>query len=212
MPQHIVRQGECFSSIAADYGFFWETLWKHPENARLARERRDPNVLFPGDVVYVPEKQIKEHLGQTEKRHTFQRKGTPALLRLRLLSEGAPRSGIDYRLVIDGSLFSGTTDGDGRLKVSIPPGARKGMLVLLLGEQTEEYALDLGCIDPADKLSGAQARLRNLGYDARAEDARGDEVHRVTGALSAFQRDHQLPITGQLDAGTTAKIKEIFGG
>jgi hypothetical protein len=35
MPKHTVAEGECLSSIAHRYGFFWKTLWDHPENARV---------------------------------------------------------------------------------------------------------------------------------------------------------------------------------
>ncbi|MGC9973362.1 MAG: LysM domain-containing protein [Bryobacteraceae bacterium] len=49
MPVHVVKQGDCMSSIADQYGFFWETLWNHERNAQLKERRKNPNVLMAGD-------------------------------------------------------------------------------------------------------------------------------------------------------------------
>jgi hypothetical protein len=35
MPVHIVKQRDCMSSIADQYGFFWETRWNHERNGEL---------------------------------------------------------------------------------------------------------------------------------------------------------------------------------
>jgi N-acetylmuramoyl-L-alanine amidase len=62
MPNHNVVQGDCVLSIAEQYGFFWETVWNHPSNAELKKKREDPAILYPGDVVFVPEKRLKDCL------------------------------------------------------------------------------------------------------------------------------------------------------
>ena len=64
MPIHNVTQGDCFLSIAEANGFFWETLWNHPENKTLKAERKDPAVLLPGDKVFVPDNHKKDVSGQ----------------------------------------------------------------------------------------------------------------------------------------------------
>lgn len=86
MPQEYkARQGDCISSIAADNGFFWETLWNHPDNAALKKKRNDPNVLLPGDIVHVPDKEARIEKSATEQKHVFKRKSVPAKLRMRLV-------------------------------------------------------------------------------------------------------------------------------
>lgn len=84
------RLGDCISSIAYEHGFFWETLWNHPQNAELKSDRKEPNVLKEGDIVYIPDLTLKEESGASEKRHRFKLKGVPAKLRLRIMEEPKP--------------------------------------------------------------------------------------------------------------------------
>lgn len=90
MPDYTVKQGDCLSSIGDKYGIFWEKIWNHPKNSSLKAKRQDPNVLYPGDVVFVPEKEEREESGATEQKHRFRKKGTPAKLRLRVIEEESP--------------------------------------------------------------------------------------------------------------------------
>src|SRR5215831_17670112 len=120
MAYHTVRQGECLSSISERYGFKWQTLWDDEHNSDLKRERHDPNVLYPDDVVYIPDKRLKEESGATDQRHHFKLTGVPAKLRIRLMADDEPRCHERYTLDVDGRLFTGETDGDGWLKQSVP--------------------------------------------------------------------------------------------
>src|SRR6266704_2359474 len=149
MPTHEVELGDCFSSIAEQYGFFWSTLWNHADNADLKELRQDPNVLLKGDVVVIPDKTLKHESCATEQEHKFKKKGTPAKIKIRLLLEDKPRKDEPYKLAIDGKWFKdGKTDGDGYLTQSIPAGAVHGLLRVGKGEDVDEYELELGTLDP----------------------------------------------------------------
>ena len=138
MPTHTVVQGECLISIADKYGFFWETLWNHPENAELKQKRTDPEILNPGDLVFIPEKRIKEVSEPTDQVHKYRLKNTPAKFRVRLLDDaGEPRANLQYILEIDGQEFTGKTSSSGEIRVSVPPESQKGTLILV--DENEEY-------------------------------------------------------------------------
>ena len=203
---YTVKEGDGISSIAFRFGLFPESVWDDPKNRNLKERRKDPNVLFPGDVVYVRDKELKEVEGTTEQRHRFRRKGVPEVLRLRFLDEGGePRADIPYVLDVDGTLLDGTTDADGVLACRVPPNARHGSLTLGSGEEQEVLDLRLGHLDPVTEITGVQGRLDNLGYDCGDELGElGDETRR---ALCRFQTDHRLPVTGEADDATRQALE-----
>jgi hypothetical protein len=202
--EHKVKQGDTVASVAERYGLFPDTVWDDPANADLKKLRKDPNVLKPGDVLVIRDKEAKEESGAAEQRHRFRKKGVPAKFRLQLMEDDEPRANLDYVLEVDGGLFRGTTDGDGWLEQVIPPEAKKG--VLLIGEE-ERFELQLGHIDPVTEVSGAQSRLNNLGYDCGRPDGKlGDKT---AAALRSFQQQQGLTVTGELDQATQDKLVEI---
>ena len=205
MPDHLVAQGECLTSIADQYGFFWQTLWAHPRNASLNASGRHPNMLFPGDVVHIPEKTPKEYACETGARHRFKRRGVPAKLRLRLLWDDEPRTGEAYSLDIDGALRSGSVGSDGIVEVRIPSAAKRGVLIVGEGERRMTYQLALGHVDPIDEISGVKARLKNLGFTCGGADSHLDE--QTQEALRAFQGSRGLEPTGEIDGATLAELR-----
>ena len=158
---YVVKPGDCLSKIAAAFGFDWQTLWNLPENAELKRQRKDPNVLYPGDQLFVPELRLKELDAATDQVHTYRLKGTPAKVRLRFLEDGEPRAGESYILIIDGAGRSGTLDSEGRLEEPIPPEADSVTIIIA---DEHPIVLKLGSVDPVNTISGVQGRLSNLGF------------------------------------------------
>jgi hypothetical protein len=205
---HVVIQGDCMNSIAADHGFFWRTLWDHPANAAIVGKRKDPNILLRGDRVHIPEKRRRMEECPTTRVHRFRVRNVPAKLNLRLLTEdGDPRSGLEYVVTIDGHTRKGTTDAEGYMRLSIPPNAREG--TLLLPESEEEYELSLGHIDPITEVSGVQARLSNLGY--YFGEVSGAMDPKTRGALWRFQSNAGMNPTGELDDETRAALQQAYG-
>ena len=207
MPEYTVRQGDTTASIAYEAGFLWETIWNHGNNAELKRQRGNPNVLYPGDVLFVPELQPKEEAGATEQRHRFRRRGVPEKLRIRLLDENdEPRSGLPYVLEIDGGLFEGTTNDEGVIEHPISPAARGGRLTV--GESGEErYRLNLGHLDPIQEITGVQGRLRNLGM--YLGEVNGEMTPETVEAIREFQRHRNLEENGALDDETRRQLADL---
>lgn len=206
---HTVIQGECLSSIAEEHGFFWETLWNHPDNKKLQELRRDPNILSPGDVVFIPDKRVKEVSEPTNQLHKFRVKNAPAKLKLRLLRGAEPRAGEPYVLIIDDvEIKRDKIPPDGTVEVSIPPRAKQGRLVLGAGESAETYVLQLGHLDPLEALAGVKARLNSLGFDCgKPNDEMNEQTSRAIADFQAYI-NHAEP-NGQLDATTREALGRL---
>jgi len=202
-----VKQGDCISSIAFEHGFFADTIWNHPNNAELKKKRQDPNVLMPGDDVFIPDKRLKEVSEPTNNVYKFRCKNTPEKFRLQLLIDGEPRAGEEYELEIEDLKFSGKTDGQGRLEQSIPPNAKKGKLLLANGE--EVYQLQLGRLNPSDEITGAQGRLWNLGFYFGAIDGKMSDELEI--AIQEFQFAHDIEPDGELNQATKDAIERAYG-
>ena len=208
MTDRRVRQGDCISSLASDFGFHPDTIWNEPDNQELKAKREDSNVLHPNDVVTIPEKRTGEATGETGKRHSFRRKGRPERLRIICLDyEREPIRHTAYDLWIDGTHRNGTTDGEGLVDEAIPPDAKTGKLVVGENGDREEYKLLIGQLDPLDEVSGMQGRLANLGFDPGPID--GIHGPLTKRALERFQYIEQLERTGNFDAKTRGKLGEL---
>jgi hypothetical protein len=201
MPTYTVQQGDCVSSIADQYGLLWKTVWNHPNNANLRQLRKDPNVLYPGDQLFVPDLTEKEVARPTDQRHKFVKKGDPAKLKIRLLDQDKPRVGVPYTLEIDGVLKSGVTDSGGFVRQPLPPGAQRGKLMVGDGPTKDVFELQFGALDPIETENGIRGRLISLGFG-------GDNLSE---ALKAFQQKEGLTVTGEADDATKSRLQERYG-
>jgi N-acetylmuramoyl-L-alanine amidase len=219
--KYTVKQGESISSIAYTNDFFPETIWNHPDNAELKKTRVDPNALYPGDIVVIPEKDLKEENCAPEQRHRFRRKGVPAKLQIQFLDEeGKPRAEIPYILDIKTKsgrvvpFINNKTNEQGYLKESIPPDAAEGKLTVGEGEEQEVHKIKLGHIDPIDTISGVQARLNNMGFVCGKEDGKLNIKTRL--AVEEFQAKYKLkpldPEAEEIDRETLDKIDAVYSG
>lgn len=208
MPKvHDVQPGEGISSLGEKYGLSPDAIWSHPDNADLKSRRPDGNVLLPGDRLTIPDKQMKTVSVATGRVHRFRRLGVPAKLRLQLVLNDKPRADEEYRLEVGGRVIEGRTDADGVLEAPVPPQAREARLLLGPAPDAQEIRLQLGRLDPHAEVTGVQNRLVNLGHLDGPPSGAWDKPTRR--ALRAFQRKSGLPVTGEADEATRAKLSEI---
>jgi hypothetical protein len=161
--------GDSIPSVAARSGHFWQTIWDDPANEPLKAARRNPNVLAIGDIVNVPELRIEPRTCGTGKRHVFQRRGIPSLLRVQLREQGQARAGLLYRIALDsGEVIDGTTDDKGVLEVPLSPTSRRAALAV--DGEPVTWILDIGALQPADSATGIRQRLINIGMVAEDDD------------------------------------------
>lgn len=206
--RYVIEQGDCVSSVAEKFGFFSATVWDYAGNSELRKLRKDPNILYPGDILVIPPKEIKEYVCETGKKHTFIKKAEKTKFSLRLLQEGKPRSGVSFILSIGSFKEKGKTDSDGFVNAEIPSNATRGKLSILHKDEiVEEYEIELGHLDPLDEIAGIQKRLKNLGFEC---DESGELDKRTNASIAAFRSKHNLQGEG-IDEQFVAKLKEIHG-
>lgn len=75
---YTVRRGDTLSHIAARHGLAnWRTIYNAtPENDEFRRTHPDPNLIFPGDRVFVPNPRQKQETVPTTTRTRFRVRGT----------------------------------------------------------------------------------------------------------------------------------------
>jgi N-acetylmuramoyl-L-alanine amidase len=215
MPRnHTVKQGDCLSSIAKKYGFpDYKVIWDDGSNAQLKQKRKDPNILFPGDVVVIPDIDLKQVDKSTEQKHNFVLDVETVKLQLIVKDdEGKPYANCRYELKIDDKKFDGTTDGSGKIIQEIAPDASSGEVALYSKEGEAEsvitvFKLELGHLDPVAEMTGIQARLNNLGFICGKVD--GIIGPMTEDALKAFQAKNGLSVTGSADQATKDKLAQL---
>ena len=214
---HVVLPGECLASLAHAYGFGeGRTIWAHPDNAELRKKRPDPGSLVPGDVAAIPDKEAKNEICSSGRRHAFRVRRARAWLRLFLRDDdGSPLADRKYWLVVGNSGFEGRTDERGLLQQKVPPDAQDADLVVWMDEEDSEaevlaVSLWLGHLHPVETVPGAQARLTSLGYPCGNPEGEADAATRE--AVRAFQKDQGLPDTGALDAPTLERLRKVYQG
>ena len=217
MSYYTVRQGDCLSSIANSLGFAdFETIYQHPENAEFRKKRPNPNIICPGDVLFIPERKTKEHNAATDKKHSFVLKRAHVRLRLRLEDDvHQPYRATPYKLRIGNQHWTGSTNGSGMVDEEIPADAVEGELTIFPSSLPEDpgytFSLQLGHLDPVEEEAGVDARLLNLGYGPlEAGGSLSDEER--TDALKEFQADHGLEASGELTDETRNKLRELHDG
>jgi N-acetylmuramoyl-L-alanine amidase len=152
MVLHRVTQGECLASIAKHYGFAdWRAVYNHPENSDFRKRRPDPNVILPGDVIFICDMERRSESVPTEQHHRFKVKRSQTLLRLVLLNEQhEAQATVRYRLEVEDETFEGTTDSEGLIEHPITADAQQCFLTVWLPprqELSEEEPVNVDYVD-----------------------------------------------------------------
>jgi hypothetical protein len=211
---HNVKQGDHLPNIAKQHGSDnWRTIYDHPLNAIFRSNRTNPNVLLPGDVIWIPDKPIKTVDCKVDSRHCFELTIPTVMLRIVLRdNEDRPLRHTSYTLTVKDASREGHTDDDGLLQQSIP--ATLESVLLKVGDMTWE--LLIGHLDPVDDagvpvVTGIQARLRNLGlYAGKIDGVLGPKT---LAAIKKFQGTYlnRGNADGKLDDDTKRAVLQHHG-
>lgn len=56
MSRYVVKPGDTLGAIAARLGVgSWQVLYQHPSNAEFRAKRPNPNLIYPGDIINIPD-------------------------------------------------------------------------------------------------------------------------------------------------------------
>jgi Putative peptidoglycan binding domain/LysM domain len=221
---HTVKQGEWLSKIATMYMIpDWKTIWDDPNNAKLQKSR-DPNILFPGDKLFIPEQKME--VRASGEKHKIVIKEPPETLRVTMLNaDGSPIKDQKFCLTVGEKDYKGTTTGSGEVIVENLKlrGEHEG--ILDFPDIGMRFPVGLGHLNPTKKkseeddkdydngVSGLQMRLANLGFDPGPAD--GIAGPKTRNALLRFQimvmeRSNEKA-TGALDNETRDAIIKAYG-
>jgi hypothetical protein len=212
---HTVSQGEHVASIALPLGFTdYRIIWDHPNNADLKSKRENPNVLFPGDLLYIPDRELGQYSRSTDQKHQFVLKRKPLKLRITLAAQyEKPIANTACVLVVDSNSYNLTSDWQGKIEQAIPYTAQSAVLLIPeskeIPSKTLSIPMEIGYLDPVEKISGQQARLTNLGYFSG--DINGQASEDLESAVEEFQCDNHLAVDGICGPQTQAKLKQVHG-
>ena len=213
MPNHVVKDGETIASIAHYYGLEdWRRIYHDPNNINFRKKRPNPNLIYPGDIVFVPSLAPGTHEKPTDKLHRFVFHRAKQWLRIMVEDHNSqPLAGETYELKVGERSYKGTTDRNGLLEVEIKIDSSSGRLAV--GEHV--FELSIGSLNPIQStedqgVSGVQGRLRNLGYPVGPIDGRMGP--KTSQAIRYFQADENLPVTGEMDSATRDRLVKLYGG
>jgi N-acetylmuramoyl-L-alanine amidase len=217
---YVVRRGDYLTAIAHSHGLKPDDVWKAPNNATLRKLRKNPEMLAPGDVLYLPavdRKWLPVTVGQA---NSFVVNLPKVEIHVVLKdAAGKPFAGKVVHLEPRVTPKDPSTDGSGLLKVDVPVTLR--VLSATVVDVGVTFALRVGHLDPHDRDSGALSRLRQLGYvgDEGGLLATGRPyldgfdatASTLARAVAAFQQDLGQPVTGAIDDSTSAKLHDAYG-
>ena len=209
---HTVRQGDYLSKIAHAHGFRdWRAIYDHPENADFRRLRPNPNLIYPGDRIFIPEREEKTIEVPTGSRQRFRINCQSNRLHLVLSDETQePLGDVPYELSFRGQTIRATTDDQGVIDTEIPADLAEARLSIA-GRYMQLRIGDLNPMDDTDDggASGVQGRLHNLGYYQGPIDGELSEETRT--AIRAFERDHELPELSDVNRLLKQRLCEVYG-
>lgn len=204
---HSIRPGDHLSRVAVQRGFrSYQPLWDHPANLTLRKERGSPHILADGDLVAIPELNLREVDRSTDARHRFIAELRPLVIRLELRQwDGRAFDAKPAEVLLDGKAGTFTTPKPGITEVPVGPNVDRVTLKI----PNREVTVRLGFLQPASTVPGTRERLNNLGY--LAGDVDDPKRLEFRSAVEEFQCDQKLQVDGVVGPVTRARLVKVHG-
>jgi hypothetical protein len=216
----IIRAGDYLDSLAFRHGFDADEVWAHAKNADLAAVR-DPNILAPGDILYIPAN--AEPRGQDVTSCTvnnYVAKVPLTTVHLVFLDKaGKPIAGEPFE--VEGAAKPPDprkTKGDGSVICEVSVLTRS--ITFTFPSLKQRFLVQIGFLDPLDgesDTSGLCGRLGNLAYFEQGAVDLENVDGSLTEAVRSFQRDGKIwgaptpPVSGDVCSATLPALKKSHG-
>jgi hypothetical protein len=172
---YVIRQGDHLAKLAYKFGFDADTVWNDPANADLRKVRSDPNMLWPTDVVYIPDP-VAPLMTALTPGSTNNFVSTSPTVDVSLKFTDPERQSQPYTITELPQLTNLTTGPDGTTTFQVP--VSESSVTLVFTSDGAAFVCNIGQLDPINTLSGIVQRLQNLGlldpaglYDSSNLDA-----------------------------------------
>jgi hypothetical protein len=160
MQPYVVRQGDYLTKLAHQLGFDADDVWKDEKNSELKDLRKSPDILAPGDVLYIPT-EPPPSLGLSSGTTNDYSATIPRVsLTLLFLDGTEPLKGEPCQvegLAADDPEVPTSTDGEGTLVLKIPVTIRE--IAVRFPDRMLGYRFFVGDLNPAVEASGIRQRL-----------------------------------------------------
>ncbi|NUP13050.1 MAG: LysM peptidoglycan-binding domain-containing protein [Polyangiaceae bacterium] len=206
---YVVQQGDHLEKIAFRSGGDADQIWAHEKNAELARKRKSPHVLYPGDILHVPPEPkpgLRISAGTVNR---YKARIPTVQLAITIGSDDNRYANQPFEIhgASDGEApIQGTSGVNGEVEAQLPVWVRE--VTVRLPQVGLLVPVRIGDLDPVDEHSGGVQRLRNLGYLSREGHVDSEAVR---AALLRFQHHRGLKLTGEFDQPTIEALQRDHG-
>ncbi|MEZ5511992.1 MAG: peptidoglycan-binding protein [Gammaproteobacteria bacterium] len=214
--QHTVKQGENLGKIAKQYKIGdWKDIYLHPSNADFRKKRPNPNIICPGDVIFIPEKKGQTVTVRTGSSHRFVVCRAYQELKLKLVDDNLnPLPNIKACYDLGQGEQTAATDRLGMLTIQVADPDLQTLSLKLYADEDPEtpshyYDVKLSYLDAADSLAGLQGRLNALGFDCGVVD--GIYGKQTKAGISGYQKHKGMVVDGQASAAVYAAVAKDYG-
>jgi hypothetical protein len=163
---YVIKQGDYLAALAATFGFDADAVWNDPANADLQKLRKDPNILWPTDILYIPDQIDREPATQSLTPGTtnnFTSDPPTITLTVKFVGpDGSPYASKAYTVQELANLTGLQTDASGVATFQAPVTLKRATLSFT--DAGQSCSIAIGGLDPVNTLSGIFQRLQNLGY------------------------------------------------
>ncbi len=185
MEPYVIRQGDHLLGLAYQFGFDADAVWNDPKNAQLRQRRPNQNILYPSDVLYIPDQNVPPAmksltLGST---NTFVANAPAVTFTIQFV--GQPFASQSYTLQELPELTGLTTGADGTASFTVP--VTQPSVTLVFTDSGTTYRIMIGHLDPITTLSGVFQRLRSLGFIDADANFDPTDLDFMRAALRAFK-------------------------